>query len=61
MKKWHMEGIVNAGTPYGRRLVVVPEEDQMYSRIRGYASARRKENALIGLLRKIAGWLLSFI
>lgn len=61
MKKWHMEGIVNTGTSYGRRLVVVPDEDQMYGRIRGYVSARRKENALIGRLRKIAGWLLSFI
>lgn len=60
MKRWHMEGIVNIGTSYGQRLVV-PDEDQMYGRIRGYVSTRRKENALIGLLRQFAGWLLSFI
>lgn len=60
MKKWHMEGIINAGASYGQRLVV-PDEDQMYSRVRGYISAQPKENALIGLLRQIAGWLLSFI
>ena len=60
MKKWHMEGIVSQGASHGRRLVV-PTEDEMYGRIRGYASARRKECALAELLRKAAGWFLRLI
>ena len=60
MKKWHMEGIVSQGASHGRRLEV-PTEDEMYGRIRGYASARRKECALAELLRKAAGWFLRLI
>ena len=60
MKKWHMEGIVRPAASYSRRLEV-PDEDQMYGRIRGYVSARPRESMLIVVLRKVAGWFLSFI
>jgi hypothetical protein len=60
MKKWHMEGIVRPGAAYGQRLVI-PAEDQMYGRIRGYKSAQPKECVLVELLRKAIGWFLRMI
>jgi len=60
MKKWHMEGIVKAGNSYGRRLIV-PDEGQMYARIRQYRSSVSQECLLVATIRNIAGWFLRLI
>ncbi len=60
MKKWHMEGIVKADNSYGRRLIV-PDEGQMYARIRQYRSSVSQECLLVATIRNIAGWFLRLI
>lgn len=60
MKKWHMEGIVNTGNSYGRRLIV-PDEGQMYGRLRNYRSSVSRECVLVVAIRNIAGWFLRLI
>ena len=61
MKKWHMEGIVNGrDNSLGRRLII-PDEAQMYGRLRNYRSAVARECALVTAIRNIAGWFLRLI
>lgn len=60
MKKWHMEGIVNAGNSCGRRLIV-PDEGQMYARMRNYRSSVSRECVLVAAIRNVAGWFLRLI
>lgn len=58
MKKWHLEGIINCSTVYGRK-VFLPDENQMYGRMaQAYRRQGYKESAVVSFLRDTVGRVL---